>query len=178
MTRDDEARRFQLSVLTAIEAALDDPVRLVQAVQDAEDDEDALTRVAESFGVDRLHAQTLLDLKFGGLSRLKRDAIREELRVLRTPWGEPLELDLRYSGRRSAVLVLNGTEHQFRAAGPPSLQMKIHLFLHERVARPQLRPVVLTETGLEDGPRTYTIRPDGSGSAEYPDGPVAMEEHG
>ena len=41
------------AVLAALESVLADPARLVQVVQDAVDDEDALGRVAAAFGLDR-----------------------------------------------------------------------------------------------------------------------------
>jgi hypothetical protein len=77
----------------------------VRAVQDAEDDEDAAQRVGEGFGLDPAQARALLDLQFRLVSRGRRDAVREELRVLPAPRGEPLEMAVEYISRRSDTLV-------------------------------------------------------------------------
>jgi hypothetical protein len=65
-----------------------------------------------------------------------------------------------------AVVTIDGTEHRFRATGRQALDGQVHAFLHEEVARRQLRPVVLTEAAVADGPVRWTVWPDGSGSAE------------
>ncbi|TFV76676.1 hypothetical protein E4P39_07110 [Blastococcus sp. CT_GayMR19] len=86
--------------------------------------------------------------------------------MLRAEWGPPIEATLTVTGRRQAVVSIDGAEHRFRASGRQALDGQVHAFLHEEVARPQLRPVVLTEAGVTDGPVRWTVWPDGSGSAE------------
>ena len=166
----DDARREKLRVLSAIEAAADDPLRLVRAAQDASDDEDAVRRVGEAFGLDDDLARVLLDLQFGSLSSSSRARRADQLRLLRAEWGPPIEATLIVNGRRQAVVSIDGAEHRFRASGRHALDLRIHAFLHEQVARPRLRPVVLTDLGAVDGRISWTVLPDGSGSAGYADG--------
>jgi hypothetical protein len=71
-------------------------------------------------------------------------------------------------GRRQATLVLDGTEHRFRAGGLPGLLDELTDFLRVRVVLPHLRPVLLT-TGLPGGPTRITLWPDGGADYEYPD---------
>jgi hypothetical protein len=166
-----------LTILAALESALADPIRLVQVVQDAEDDEDALGRVAATFGLDREQATVVLDAQFRLLLPSRREALAEELRVHRTSWGKPLQVVARLNGRRRATLVLDGTEHRFRAGGLQSLLDQLTEFLRARVVRPDLRPVLLT-TGLPDGPSRITLWPSGAVEYEYPDAPATAEGEG
>jgi hypothetical protein len=94
--------------------------------------------------------------------------LAEELRALRAPWGEPVDVRLRVRGRRSAVLDLDGEEHRFRAGGLQSLLDQVTRFLQERVVRPDVRPVFLS-TDLDDGPSLIRLWPGGSGEYEYPE---------
>jgi hypothetical protein len=164
----------RLPVLAAYESVLADPVRLVQVLQDAVDDDDALDRVAEAFGLDREQATVVLDAQFRLLLPSRREALAEEVRVQRTPWREPLQVAARLHGRRRATLVLDGTEHSFRAGGLPSLLDQLTDFLRAHVVRPDLRPVLLT-TGLPDGPSRITLWPSGSAEYEYPEDPDTDE---
>jgi hypothetical protein len=161
----DEARRHKVRVLSAIEATADDPTRLLQAAQGATDDEDAVRRVGEAYGVDAELARVLLDLRFGSLSGSARARRADELRVLRAEWGPPIRATLTLTGRAGGVLAVDGAEHRFRAAGRQALTAEIHAFLCERFARPRLRPVVVTGPGAADGPVHWTVLPDGSGWA-------------
>ncbi len=167
MTREDDARLAKLRVLTAVEAASDDPLRLVRAVQEATDDEDAVRRVGEAFGLDDDLARVLLDLQFRSLSSSSRARRADELRLLRAEWGPPIEATLTATGRRQAVVTVDGVEHHFRARGRQALDGQVHAFLHEQISRPRLRPVVLSDTDAADGRVRWTVLPDGSGSAEY-----------
>jgi hypothetical protein len=166
MTADDDARRAKVRVLSAIEAAAEDPIRLVRAVLDATDDEDAVRRVGAAFGLDDDLARVLLDLQFRGLSRSSRARRVAELGLLRAAWGPPVEATLTVSGRRRGVLSVDGAEHQFMATGRQDLLLQVHAFLHEQIARPRLRPVVLVDADAADGRLFWTVQPDGSGSAE------------
>ena len=166
MTAADDGRRAKIRVLSALELAAENPVRLVQAVQDATDDEDAVRRVGEGFGLDEELSRVLLDLEVRNLSTGSRRRVAEELRLLRAEWGPPIEATLAVTGRRQGVLTVDGAEHHFRASGPQALIGQVHAFLVEQVARPQLRPVVLTGGEAAGGPVRWTVRPDGSATAE------------
>ena len=168
MTGDEAARRAKLRVLSAIEAASEDPMRLVQAVQDATDDEDAVRRVGAAFGLDDDLSRVLLDLQFGRLSRSSRARVGDELRLLRAEWGPPIEATLTVTGRRRGVVTVDGAEHRFRATGRRELDDQVRAFLRDQIARPLLRPVVLTDGAAADGPVRWTVWPDGSGSADRP----------
>src|SRR4051794_9822229 len=91
--------RQALPWLEALEATGADPVRLVRVVQECDTREDAVRAVAEAFGLTPEQADVVLDRQVGGLVRNSRDALAEQLRVLRAPWGAPLELELRMRGR-------------------------------------------------------------------------------
>ncbi|MFP5372575.1 MAG: hypothetical protein ACLGI3_17760 [Actinomycetes bacterium] len=162
----DDARRARIRVLSAIGAAAADPVRLLAAVQEAADDEDALRRVGEAFSVDEDLSQVLLDLRVGQLSGAFRSRVADELRLLGAEWGAPVEASLTVPGRRHGVLTVEGAEHRLRAGGWPALFDAVHAFLRDEVARPLLRPVVLTGGEAAGGPARWTVWPDGSGRAE------------
>jgi hypothetical protein len=168
--RDEAAARQRLSGLEALETAWADPVRLASLVHGAADREDAVRVVATGFGLTPEQASVVLDNQFGRLTASSRAALAEELRVLRVPWGEPVELWLRAHGRRSAVLDLEGTEHRFRAGGRHGLLEAVTSFLLDHVARPRLRPV-LVRTDLTGGPTTITVWPSGNAAYGYPDDP-------
>jgi hypothetical protein len=140
-------------------------------LQAAEDRDDAVRAVAEAFGLTAHQASVVLDNQFGMLVGSRRTALLGELDVLRAPWGEPLELELRIRGRRAAVLALEGAEHRFRAGGLQGLLAQVAQFLQESVAEPQLRPVRVT-TGLSgDWPRLLRIWPSRMIEYEYADDP-------
>jgi hypothetical protein len=174
----EDGRRERLSTLTAIETALAEPVRLIGLLQDAADDEDAVRRVRQEFGLDRAHAEAMIDVQFRWLNRADRARVAEELRVLRADWGRPVEGSVRFAGRRSAVLSLNGAEHPFRAAGAQRVLDLVSEHVVTQVAQPRLRPVVLTVTGLPEGPTRLTLTPAGSGHYEYPHDPVVPKTTG
>jgi hypothetical protein len=158
----DERRR----VLAALATASADPVRLVQLVQHA-DGEEATRRVAETFGLEPELAEAVLDQSIRLLTPSRRARVAEELRVLDAEWGPTLELELRFTTGRSATMTVDGTAHTFRGRGPASVRDQALAFVSQQVARPQMRPAVVTVTGLPDGAR-WAVRPDGSASAEYP----------
>jgi hypothetical protein len=161
-------------LLGAFDSVLADPVRLVQAVQGAVDDEDALGRVAAAFDLTPETAAVVLDQQFLLLLPSRRAALAEELRIHRTPWGEPVHVVAELHGRRRATLVVDGTEHRFRAGGLQGLLDQLTDFLRAHVVRQHLRPAFLT-TGLPGGPTRITVWPDGTIEYEYPDDPVAGE---
>ena len=171
---DDGHRGERLRILSGIEAALADPVRLIGILLNAEDDEDAIARLMDAFGVDAVQAQAMLDLQMRRVIPAHRARIAEELRVLRAEWGPAIEVQVRFSGRRSAVLTIDGTERSFRAGGLHGVLDKIREFVLDEVALPALRPVVATVAGLPDGPIRMTVTPARSGRYEYPDEPVAL----
>jgi hypothetical protein len=163
LTADRDFRRHKIRVLSAVEAAAADPLRLLEAVQAAADDEDALRRVGEAFDLDEELSQVLLDLQVRRLSIDSRSRVADELRLLRAEWGPPVEATLTMTGRRHAVLTVEGAEHRFGASGRQVLFGEVHAFVHEQVARPRLRPVVLTGGEAAGGPVRWTVWPDGSG---------------
>jgi hypothetical protein len=166
---DDHHRRSRISALTAIAAALDDPARLVHAVQGAADDEDAVRRISGAFDVDEWQAHALMDLQFGVLTPAHRSRVTAELALLRAAWGAPLEGELELTRRRRALLSVDGTERRFTAGGLPGLLDSVAAFLRSEIAAPRLRPVVLTVTGELAGPVGMTVLPDGSASLDYED---------
>jgi hypothetical protein len=166
--RGEAGARQSLPWLEALEAAGADPVRLVRLVHESETREDALRAVATAFGLTPEQASVVLDRQVGGLVRSNRTELAEELRVLRAPWGEPLELQLRVRGRRNAVLLLDGEEHRFRAGGLNALLDQVTDFLDREVVRPRLRPVLLG-TDLVGGPSVIRIWPSRSCEYEYPE---------
>jgi hypothetical protein len=175
---DDVHRAERLRILTAIEAGLADPVRLVGIVQAAADDEDAVRQLAQEYGLDDVQAQAMLDMQVKRVTVAHRALIAEELRVLRAEWGPPVEADVRFNGRRSAVLSIDAAEYSFRAGGAQGVLDRIAEFVLEEIAVPRLRPVVATITGLPDGPIRITYTPSRDGQYEYPDEPVARDGGG
>jgi hypothetical protein len=169
----DPHRGERLSVLVAIDAALTDPVRLIGILAQAADDDDAVRRLRDAFDLDDVQAQAVLDLQVRRVTPAHRARIAEELRVLRTDWGPPVEAAVRFTGRRSAVLAVDGTERSFRAGGVSGVLERIGAFVVEEIAVPRLRPVTATISGLPDGPIRMTYTPARNGHVEYPDEPVA-----
>ena len=166
---DPGGARQALPWLEAMDAVLADPVRLVTLLRDTEDDDAAVRSVAEAFGLTPEQAEVVLDGQFRALVRSRRVARAEELRILRAPWHEALAVELTPIGPRTAVLVLDGTEHRFSARSTRALVGEVVDFLRERVVVPQLRPVVLT-TGLAGrDPVRVHIWPSRSTSFEYAD---------
>jgi hypothetical protein len=166
---DDVHRAERLRVLTAVEAALADPARLIGIVGESADDEDAARRLAREFGLDDVQAQAMLDLQVRRVTAAHRARIADELRVLRAEWGPPVEAQVRFTGRRSAVLSVDGAEHSFRAGGVQGVLDRIREFVLEEIAVPRLRPVVATVTGAPDGPIRITYTPSRNGRHEHAD---------
>jgi hypothetical protein len=166
-----EARQG-LPWLAALHTVAADPVRLVRVLSAAEDRDDAVRAVGSAFGLTPEQAAVVLDNQFGMLVGSRRSTVLEELGVLRSPWGAPLELELDLRGRRSAVVVVDGTAHRFRTGGLQGLLAEVAQFLLEAVAQPRLRPVNLT-TGLSgDWPRLLRIWPSRMIQYEYDDDPA------
>ena len=174
----DDARRDRLAILTAIEAALADPAHLVGILQESVDDDDAIGRLVDTYGLDAVQAQAVLDLQVRRVIPAHRARVAEELRVLRAEWGPPIEAQVRFTGRRSAVLTVDGTEHRFRAGGVDGVLAEIGAFVLEEIAVPRLRPVTATISGLPDGPIRMTSTPARNGRFEYPNDPIASEGEG
>jgi hypothetical protein len=160
----EASARQALPQLAALEASLADPVRLVQLLGEAEDVAAAVRALGTSFGLTPEQSSGVLDIQVGLLVRSRRAAVAEELRILRAPWGPPMALELQASAGRSAVLVLDGTEHAFSAGSREDLLDRVTRFLLAEVAVPQLRPVLLT-TDLPGGPSLVRIWP--SRTAEF-----------
>ena len=159
--------RQALPQLAALETVLTDPLRLVRLLQDADDREDAVRMLGTSFGLPPEHSSIVLDNTFGVLVGSRRAALAEELRILRAPWGPPLELTLRARGGGSAVLGLDGTEHTFRNRSRDGLLDAVTRFVQEEVAVPRLRPVLLS-TDLPGGPVLARIWPSRIASSSTP----------
>jgi hypothetical protein len=158
----DDHVRARLDALSAIDAALADPVRVVRTIAAAEDEDDAARRIAADLGLDEATARTVLDQQYRSLTRSNRARLAEELRVLRAPWGEPLPATLVVRDRRLAVLTLDGADRTFRARGENALLDQVARHLLEEVARPRLRPITVTTSGLSRGPTVVTVLPSGS----------------
>jgi hypothetical protein len=167
-------RLHRLRVLTAVEAVAADPVRLAHALHEAVDDEDAGRRVATAFGLEPELAAVVLDQQIRTLAPSLRARRAEEIRVLAAEWGPPVAVDAHVTGRSRLVLSVEGTEHHIRGRGTDELLERLNDLLVEQVARPRLRPVIATVTGLRAGPMTWTVTPDGSGS-RGPDAPAGRQ---
>jgi hypothetical protein len=169
---DDLHRRQRLSILAAVEAALADPGRLITILTESEDDDDALRRVRTTFDLDDdVQAEAVLDLQVRRMTRANRVRIAEELRILRGDWGPSIEAHARFSGRRTAVLSIDGADHRIRATGAQDALDRIDALVVEHFAIPQLRPVVVTVSGLPGGPTRMTCTPARNAAFEYPDDP-------
>ena len=161
--------RESLPWLSALDTVLADPVRLVTLLRTAEDDDDAVRAISGAFGLSPEQAALVLDNQFRLLVRRRRTALAEELRIVRAPSQEPLEVELTVTGAGTAVVALGDGEHAFRASGLDDLLDQVSVFLRENVAVPELRPVVLS-TGLDGrDPVRVRIRPDGRTTFEYAD---------
>jgi hypothetical protein len=161
--------RQSLPWLEALEAVLADPHRLVALLQEAEDGEAAVHSIAESYGFLPEQARGVLDNQFGLLVRSRRASLAEELRILRAPWQETLEVALVVTGKGRAEVTVGGDVHRFTARGTRSLLEAVTDFLRERVVVPELRPVVLT-TGLDGrDPVLVRIWPSRTTEFEYAD---------
>jgi len=172
---DHDARRERLAILAAMEAALADPAHLVGILQESADDDDAIGLLLDAYGLDAAQAQAVLDLQVRRVIPANRARIAEELRVLRAAWGPAVEAQVRFSGRRSAVLTVDGTEHRFRAGGVNGVLAAIGAFVLDEIAVPRLRPVTAMISGLPDGPIRMTYTPAGNGHFDYPDDPIAPD---
>jgi hypothetical protein len=166
--RGEDARAEKLSALAGLDAALTDPIALVRVLQEATDDEDAVRRVAGAFGLTPDQATAVLDQQLMQLTPARRQRLAGEVRTLRSEWGPPIEGELRFTTRRSAVLTLDGTERRFTAGGVGGVLDLLFQHLLEDIARPALRPVVATVTGLPDGPTRMTVTPSGDGHVDQP----------
>jgi hypothetical protein len=171
--QDEASARQALPQLAALEAVLADPVRLVRLLQEADDRADAVRILGPAFGLTPEQASVVLDNRFGLLVRGRREALAEAIRILRAPWGPPLELSLRARDRGSAVLELDGVEHTFGALSRHDQLDRVSAFLLEQVAVPRLRPVVLS-TDLAGGPTALRIWPSRTTDFEYADDPPVV----
>jgi hypothetical protein len=167
----DAGRIERLALLTAIEAALTDPVRLVHALADAEDEADALAVLRHEYGIGEAAAGALLDLQVRRVTRAQRARVIDELRVLRAEWGPALAVEARFGADGSAVLTLEGAVHGLREGDPWTAVERLARLLTDEVARPRLRPVAATIRGLPDGPTTMRVTPAGDVALGYPDDP-------
>jgi hypothetical protein len=162
-------REEQIRSLSALEAVTADPVRLVELLSGAADDDEAVHLLQEAFGLDTVQATTVLDGRFRLLVRSRRELRARELEVLRAEWGPPLPATLAFTGRRAAVLTVAGVEHRFTGGDPESVLHRVTDVLVEEVAVPRRRPVAVAVTGLDGGPVRFTVTPGRRASYEYPD---------
>ena len=165
----EDRRQERLAPLSAMDAALADPVRLVTVLVDAEDDEDALRRVRDTFGLTDEQAASVLDLQFRRLHRAGRARVAAELAVVRAEWGPALPATLAFTDHRSAVLTVEHEERRFTAGGTQAVLDRVTAHLLDDVAVPRLRPVVVTVDGPADAPVRVTVVPSRSASYEYAD---------
>ncbi|SDE41440.1 hypothetical protein SAMN05660485_00877 [Blastococcus fimeti] len=164
-----DGREHRLSILAATEAALADPVRLVGVLADAVDDEDAVRRVRDAFGLSAEQATAVLDLQFRRLHRAGRTRVTDEVAVLRAEWGPALPCTLRFTSRRSALLTVEEQERRFTAGGAQDVLDRVTEHLLHDVAVPRLRPVVVEVSGATGGPVRITVSPASSASYHYPE---------
>ena len=171
-------RQERLPVLSAVAAAFADPVRLVGILTESADDDDAARRLRDAFGLDERQAEAVLDVQVRRMTAAGRARVAEELRVLRADWGPAVGAHVRFSGRRSAVLSIDGAEHSFRGGGVQGVLDRIREFVLHEIAVPRLRPVAVRITGLPEGPIRMTCTPARDARFQYPDEPVAPEGEG
>lgn len=164
-----DERERRTGILTALAAAAADPVRLVELLTRAEDDDEALALLRESFGLDDAQASAVLDGRFRMLVAVRRARLAQELDVLRAEWGPPLPATLAFTGRRAAVLAVDGTEHRITGGGPQTVLSRATDVLVEEVAVPRRQPVDVAVTGLDRGPVRFTVTPGRSASFEHPE---------
>ena len=115
----------------------------------------------------RKQAQAVLDNQFRLLVRNRRASLAEELRIIRAPWQEALEVALVVTGTGRAEVTVDDDVHRFTARDTLSLLEAVTDFLRDRVVVPELRPVVLV-TGLDGrDPVRVRIWPSRTTEFEY-----------
>jgi hypothetical protein len=163
-----ETRRQEVgTTLAALDAALADPVRLVSLLADAEDERDAVRRLQAALDLSAEQARSVLSLQFGALTRARRARIAEDLAVVRAAWGPTLPATLAFSGRRSAVLTVDGEERRVTAGGVDGVLDRAVQLLVADVAVPRLAPVLVEVSGLPGGPERFTVLPSRSASFDH-----------
>jgi hypothetical protein len=131
-------------VLEALTAALDDPHRLVAVVAAAEDAEDAIRALGAEFGLTPTLAQSVLDGQFRLLTRSRREAVAEDLRVEQTPVGPPLRLEATFTESDTAAAVtVDGRQYRVEGASREEIVEALADVVVERIARPLHRTVVV-----------------------------------
>lgn len=161
-------RRQELgTALAAMDAALTDPVRLVTILAGAEDDQDAARRLQAALGLSADQAATVLGLQFGALTRARRARVAAELAVVRAEWGPALHGTLAFSGRRSAVLTVDGEVRRVAAGSVDGVLDQVVQLLVEEVSVPRLAPVLVEVSGLSGGPERFTVLPSRSASFDH-----------
>lgn len=163
---DLDRRAERLAILTAYETALADPVRLVTLLVDAEDDDDAVRRLRDAYGLTAERATAVLDLQFRRLPRASRARISDELWILRQEWGADLPVTVAFTSRRRAVVTVD-EDRTFTAAGQQAVVDLVTAHLVEDVAAPRVRPVVAEVSGHAGGLVRIRALPSRDASLEY-----------
>ncbi len=166
----DRTRQELASTLAAMDAALADPAGLVTLLADAEDEQDAARRLQTALALSPDQAATVLDLQFGALTRARRARVAAELAVVRAECRPALHGTLAFSGRRTAVLTVDGAERRFTAGGVDGVLEQVVQHLVAEVAVPRLTPVVVEVSGSTGSLERFTVLP--SRSASFDHGPA------
>jgi hypothetical protein len=158
-------------VLEALTAVLDDPHRLVDAVAAAADDEAAVRALGAEFGLAPTLAQAVLDGQVRLLTRSRREAVAEDLRVEQTPVGPPLRVEASFTGSDTAATVtVDGRQYGVQGATPEETVEALADIVVEQVARPLHRPVIVDAP--PGGPlKRFVATPGRSVAFEYWDDP-------
>ncbi|WP_448626283.1 hypothetical protein [Geodermatophilus sp. URMC 64] len=154
-------------VLEALTTALDDPHRLVDVLSAAEDEGDAVRVLGAGFGLSPTLAQAVLDVQFRLLTRRRREAVAQDLRIEQTPVGPPLRLEATFTDAdRVAAVTVDGREYRVEGATSGETVEALADVVVEEIARPLHRPVIVDAS--PGGPlRRFVATPSRSVAFEY-----------
>ena len=171
MSQDDRLAD-RLAILFAVDDAVSDLPRLVAVLADAEDRDDALSRLRAAYGIGRVEARAVLDCQVSAFTRARRARVRAEIEALRDGaagrWDPPLEVRAVSSSPTALTLALDDGPREIRGADADACLHALVQTVHEQVAAPRRRRVRVV-TGLPDGPTSVLVDPTGDARFSYPD---------
>ncbi|NEK85748.1 hypothetical protein GCU60_08230 [Blastococcus saxobsidens] len=169
MTREQE----RLAILTAMAEAVADLPRLGAVLAGSDDEPAALQRLQQEYGFTTDQAQAVLDCRFATMTRHRRTRIAAEIEALRDAvagrWDPPLELAATVHSARRITLLVDGVGHEVRGTSRNDALSRLGQLVHEEVAEPARRRVLVTATGATDGPVRVLVDPTGGAGFEYGD---------
>ena len=162
----------RLAILSAVDDAMSDLPRLVAVLADAEDRDDALSRLRAAYGIGRVEARAVLDCPVSAFTRARRVQVRAEIETLRDGvagrWDPPLEVQAVATSPTTLVLELDDGPRVIQGADADACLHALVQAVHELVAVPRRRRVRAV-TGLPDGPASVLVDPTGNAQFAYPD---------